>query len=182
MKLVLLCLLLLVLGCGCGPKEFDAPHSPDSAPSPLSGPLVDEGPRPALHKPSMTQAPAQLQGPLSAYVARMRGLALEDGRELVVYVGATWCEPCGHFHDALEAGALDAAFPNISFLEFDFDVHQVGLKEAGYAKRFVPLFALPNADGKASEHLHQGAIKGPRAVDFLKPKIRAILGKGAAQP
>src|SRR5438876_864861 len=44
--------------------------------------------------------------------------AAMDGRDLIVYVGATWCEPCQRFHKAAEAGELDGEFPELSILQF----------------------------------------------------------------
>ena len=47
--------------------------------------------------------------------------AKADKRELLVYVGATWCEPCQYFHNAAAAGQLDATFPGMRLVEFDLD-------------------------------------------------------------
>ena len=101
--------------------------------------------------------------------------AKADSRRLVVYVGATWCEPCRRFHDAVEAGELDSHLPGVRFLEFDYDSHHEGLEAAGYVRRFVPLFAIPEADGRASSRVHHGAVQGPKAVDYILPRLKALL-------
>lgn len=101
-----------------------------------------------------------------------------EGRRLLVYVGATWCEPCQRFHDAAKAGQLDGAFPGLRLLEFDLDRDQDRLKKAGYSSRMIPLFALPRADGTGSGEQIEGSIKGPRAVDQITPRLRALLAKG----
>jgi len=119
---------------------------------------------------------------VSAHVVSALQEAKADGYQLVVYVGAPWCEPCRRFHDAVKAGELNEAFAGIRFLEFDHDAHQGGLKAAGYLRRFVPLFALPNPDGTASQKLHQGAIKGPGAVDFIVPRLKAMLAAETERP
>ena len=127
--------------------------------------------------PEILVAPRALNQPLDVFVRAAIAEADADGRSLVVYVGATWCEPCRRFHDAVKAGLLDDALSGVRFLEFDHDAHQDGLKRAGYLKRFVPLFAIPKPDGHASERLHQGAVRGPGAVDFIMPRLSALLGR-----
>ena len=104
--------------------------------------------------------------------------AKNEGRRLIVYVGAKWCEPCQRFHDAAKAGQLDAAFPGLRLLEFDLDRDRDRLEKAGYASRMIPLFALPRADGTGSGEQIEGSIKGAGAVDQITPRLRALLAKG----
>ena len=40
-----------------------------------------------------------------------RARAKSDGRDLVVYVGAKWCEPCQHFHRAAKRGTSTPSSP-----------------------------------------------------------------------
>ena len=95
---------------------------------------------------------------------------------LVVYVGAPWCEPCRRFHDALAAGELDAAFPDVRFLEWNHDTSKDALVKAGYVSTLIPLFAIPNRDGTASEHRIEGSIKGESAVgQNLVPRLKTLL-------
>jgi thiol-disulfide isomerase/thioredoxin len=96
-------------------------------------------------------------------------------RRLVVYVGATWCEPCQRFHKAAEHGDLDATFPDLTLLEFDQDADGDRLKAAGYVSRLIPLFALPSADGTSSGKQAEGGVKGERAVGVIVPKLRDLL-------
>ena len=77
--------------------------------------------------------------------------------------------------DAVVAGELDDAFPNVDFLEFDLDRHASALSEAGYASRLVPLFALPEPGGRASDTRIAGGIKGAGAVDNLRHRLGAML-------
>jgi thiol-disulfide isomerase/thioredoxin len=106
-----------------------------------------------------------------------RGKAKDDGRDLVVYVGATWCEPCKHFHKAAQSGALDADFPNLTLLEFDLDEDRDRLATAGYVSQFIPLFAMPAADGRASDKKFEGAVKGDGAVKVITPRLRSLLSR-----
>jgi hypothetical protein len=103
------------------------------------------------------------------------GKATAAGRQLVVYVGATWCEPCQRFHQALEHGDLDEAFPKLTVIEFDADHDGERLKLAGYSSRFIPLFALPKADGTASDKRVEGAVKGEGAVAVVTGKLKELL-------
>jgi hypothetical protein len=99
---------------------------------------------------------------------------------LVVYVGATWCEPCRRFHDAAERGELDTKFPRLTLLEFDLDRDRERLAQAGYVSQYVPLFALPATDGVASGRQVEGAIKGEGAVAFIAPRLAELLGRSSS--
>lgn len=101
--------------------------------------------------------------------------AKRDGRDVVVYVGASWCEPCQRFHDAAAAGQLDTTFPTLRLLELDLDTQAEAINEAECASRLIPLFARPTADGRCSEHRVEGGIKGDGAVAFMVPRLRAML-------
>jgi hypothetical protein len=110
--------------------------------------------------------------------------ARRDGRDLVVYVGAPWCEPCTRFHKAVEAGELDATFPALRLLEFDHDRDEARLAQAGYASRMIPLFAAPAASGEASPLRVEGSVKGERAVATIVPRLASLLAQvraGAAR-
>jgi thiol-disulfide isomerase/thioredoxin len=97
------------------------------------------------------------------------------GRDVIVYVGATWCEPCRHFHDAVTGGRLDVLFPRLTLLEFDLDRDEDRLTRAGYLSQMIPLFARPAPDGTASGGWIEGSIKGEGAVVELTPRLHALL-------
>lgn len=103
--------------------------------------------------------------------------AKADRRELLVYVGATWCEPCQYFHDAAAAGQLDATFPGLRLVEFDLDRDKEALARAGYTSKMIPLFALPREDGSGSGEQIEGSIKGPDAVQNISPRLQSLLAK-----
>jgi thiol-disulfide isomerase/thioredoxin len=108
-------------------------------------------------------------------VARELADARAHGRRLLVYVGASWCEPCRHFHDAAAAGKLDAAFPQLRLLVFDADRDRDALSRAGYDSAMIPLFAVPADDGRATGRHIEGSIKGDGAVAEITPRLRALL-------
>ena len=126
-------------------------------------------------RPVLIPAPSDTSD-VPALVASELAKAEAKRARLLVYVGASWCEPCRRFHDALGAGELDATLPNLRFLEFDYDRSKPALERAGYVSRLIPLFAIPNADGTASAQRMEGSIKGPSAVaQNLVPRLKELL-------
>jgi thiol-disulfide isomerase/thioredoxin len=114
-------------------------------------------------------------GDLAATVQRELGRARRDGRQLLVYVGAGWCEPCRRFHEAATAHRLDGDFPSLRLLEFDNDRDGERLAAAGYVSRLIPLFARPRDDGRASGRQIEGSVKGDSAVGEIVPRLRGLL-------
>jgi thiol-disulfide isomerase/thioredoxin len=131
----------------------------------------------ACHTPprKLDWTPAPPTGEVAELVRSELGRAKRDGRRLVVYVGATWCEPCRRFHDAAASGQLDKEFGALRFLEFDFDRDAGRLQAAGYVSRLIPLFAAPGADGRASGRQIEGSVKGEAAVGEIAPRLLALL-------
>jgi thiol-disulfide isomerase/thioredoxin len=105
-------------------------------------------------------------------------LARTDGKRVVVYVGATWCEPCRYFHDHAVRGALDGALPATRFIEFDLDRDEERLRAAGYESKYIPLFAVPTSDGRASGKQIAGSIKGEGAPGEIAPRLSQLLRDG----
>lgn len=118
---------------------------------------------------------------VAAVIRAEAARAREQGRDLVVYVGAPWCEPCVRFHRAVEAGELDATFPTLRLLEFDHDRDEAGLARAGYASRMIPLFAVPADGGEASPLRMEGSVKGDGAVPQIVPRLQAMLAEARAR-
>ena len=108
-------------------------------------------------------------------VARELTRARADGHQLLVYVGASWCEPCTRFHDAAAAGQLDDAFPHLRLLVFDADRDHDALVAAGYDSELIPLFVVPADDGRATGRHIEGSVKGEGAVAQITPRLRALL-------
>jgi thiol-disulfide isomerase/thioredoxin len=123
----------------------------------------------AVHPPA--------HGEVASIVRSEYERARASGRRLVVYVGATWCEPCERFHRAAEKGELDATFPKLTLLEFDNDKDAERLFAAGYSSHYIPLFALPKPDGTASGKQIEGGVKGDGAVAFLSDKLKGLLAQ-----
>lgn len=118
----------------------------------------------------------------AAVVQRELQRAKADGRRLLVYVGAVWCEPCERFHEAAKAGKLDAAFPGLRLLEFDLDRDRDRLKRAGYGSKMIPLFAIPREDGTGSGAQIEGGLKGDKAVSNLTGRLQQFLTTGRGEP
>jgi len=112
---------------------------------------------------------------LAAVVKRELDRAKADQKDLLVYVGATWCEPCQRLHKAIVDGDLDKEFPGLRLLEFDADRDDVRLRRSGYLAKYIPMLAVARDDGTATGKQIEGAVKGPRALDVIKPKLRALI-------
>ena len=118
--------------------------------------------------------------PVAPFVAREVAEAQKGGWNVLVYVGATWCEPCQRFHAATLAGEFDEILPRAHILEFDLDRDKDALAAAGYSSQLIPLFCVPKVDGTASDRRIEGSIKGAEAVgQNLIPRLRAFLAGGA---
>ena len=170
--LLALSALTLLGACPATP----APAANEAAPKAVSEAVSEaaHAPTPAAHAgPVLTLAPAT--GDVIELVTAERALAQADDQQLLVYVGASWCEPCRYFHDAVEGGSLDQAFPHLRLLEFDLDRDRERLAAAGYSSRMIPLFVAPAPDGRAGPRRTEGGIKGPGAVDNLRPRLEALL-------
>lgn len=162
-----LVLLTVVLGAlaagGCKGQENAAPEArarPAQSPPPGRVRIVD----------------APDKGDVRGVVREALSEAADERRRVVVYVGASWCEPCQRFHEAAARGELDSTFPNLTLLEFDLDRDRERLGLAGYAPKYIPLFALPAPDGGASSKQVEGGIKGEGAVAFMAPRLKELLG------
>ena len=158
-----------VSGCDSGAPRVDAAHDATSKPAAAPSP-----PR----KVEVLAAPAGED--VAVVVRREAERARAEGRDLVVYVGASWCEPCQRFHQAAAAGELDATFPTLRMLEFDLDRDDARLRAAGYASKMIPLFAVPAPDGRATGVQIEGSIKGDGAVAQITPRLRAMLERAAS--
>jgi thiol-disulfide isomerase/thioredoxin len=171
---------------GLSTSCIEAPSAParDAAPgsagrvadSSTPAPAPDGAPVAASTAPQIMEAEP---GDVVEVVKRAVDSARADGRTLVVYVGATWCEPCEAFHRAVERGELDAALAGTRFLEFDADVDAARLDAAGYGGRYIPRFVVPTDDGHASAHAVEGGIKGEGAVDHIMKRLGPTLARAA---
>ena len=75
-------------------------------------------------------------------------------------------------------GELDGDLsPQVTLLEFDLDRDRERLVSAGYVSKYIPLFALPGPDGKASGKQIEGGIKGDGAVGFIVPRLKEMLAE-----
>lgn len=127
----------------------------------------------ARPKLELVEAPAVPD--IAAYVSGAVASAQSAHKRVLVYVGAEWCEPCRHFHDAAAAGQLDEIFGGLTVLAFDADRDKDALQRAGYVSNLIPLFALPGPDGRASGKQIEGSIKGDGALANITPRLQTLL-------
>ncbi|HEX4351693.1 MAG TPA: thioredoxin family protein [Polyangiales bacterium] len=162
---LLVALLLSLLGCGHPAADGGSANRPVAPPKPR---LID-GPTGAAD--------------VTPFIAQALAEANAEHAPLLVYVGASWCEPCQHFHDALTRGELDRSLPGVRFVAFDLDASKPALMRAGYISKLIPLFTFPNLDGTASDRHIEGSIKGPTAVgQNLLPRLRELLASPVTKP
>lgn len=138
--------LILLLSIGCGSER---PRGVEMVPAP--------------------------QGDVPTIVKNELARAARDHRQLLVYLGATWCEPCRRFHQAAASHQLDRAFPNLRLLEFDDDRDAGRLAMAGYTSHYIPLFVKPGPDGRSTHRQIEGSIKGDGAVNEIVPRLKSLL-------
>jgi thiol-disulfide isomerase/thioredoxin len=152
-------------------------HAPEQAKQkPAAAALASTDPSPASHAPpSFLRYPRQGSA-IEPWVQEQVELADATHERVLVYVGATWCEPCRRFHEAVQRGELNGTLNGLRFLEFDQDQDAPALKTAGYAYEFIPVLALPDPDGRNHGRMISGSIKGPSAVkENLVPRLQALL-------
>jgi thiol-disulfide isomerase/thioredoxin len=125
--------------------------------------------------PRFARAPES--GDLPGIVVGAMSAASAENRRVVVYVGATWCEPCQRFHRAVEQGELRDVEPlaRVTLIEFDLDRDRERLAAAGYQSKYIPLFTLPGPDGRSSGKQVEGGIKGDGAVAYMVPRLTSLL-------
>lgn len=158
-------LILLSLTASACDTPAVAPPSPPGNPQPSA----------AAAGPELARAPAALAD-VQPYVAQELQRAQREKRPLLVYVGASWCEPCRRFHEAVETGALNGVIPPVRLLEFDHDAQHEALERAGYKPRLLPQFSIPKADGSPSERQMKGSIKGENSLKAnLIPRLQQLL-------
>ena len=88
--------------------------------------------RPASSSSSMRRTRDDVAPIIAKEVAR----ATHDHKKLLVYLGATWCEPCVKFHEAAARGpARSGDFGDVRMLVFDADRDNEALERAGLQVR-----------------------------------------------
>jgi hypothetical protein len=109
--------------------------------------------------------------------------ARREQRRLLVYVSATWCQPCERFQAAVRAGTLDGTFPDLRLLVFDHDHDGARLAAAGYDGRLIPRFVVPGPDGRATARRMEGGTRAQDTVStFIAPRLAQLLGPAPSPP
>ncbi|MEO6603030.1 MAG: thioredoxin family protein [Polyangiaceae bacterium] len=152
-------------------------HAPDQSKQKAgaTAPASADSSRKSSTPPSFVRYPGQ-GGAIEPWVQEQVELADAAHERVLVYVGATWCEPCQRFHEAVRRGELNGSLNGLRFLEFDQDHDASALKTAGYLYQYIPVLALPDPDGRNHGRMISGSIKGPRAIqEDLVPRLQALL-------
>ena len=166
----LVVLALALAACNPTPKEA-AKVDPSPSPSPSTSTSTTKTGGKIVVLPA-----AQDSDALSA-IRTERLKAKAEGRVLVVYVSATWCDPCKKLKEEIEAGRLDDRYGKTTLLAFDADKDIDRLGAAGYTFKFVPYVALPGADGRPAES-QEATGHGKDAWKELLGKLDAWQSRG----
>ncbi len=155
MRPLALALVVALLAAGCGKTE--EPIRPVTESGSIGSTSAPASAKPgggnATGKLRVVKAPADSE--LASFLRTEKLRAKADGRVLVVYAGAKWCDPCKHFHAMLDAGKLDTRLAKMELVELDVDQDTDRLGAAGYKFRYVPYFALVGADGHPQSQLQE---------------------------
>ena len=147
------------------------------------------GPTPSASTPepeaaSSTSKPefvlAAESGDVVELVAAAQAEAAAADQVVIVYVGASWCEPCQYFHAAIDEGRFDEDLAGVRFLEFDLDRDRDRLIVAGYRSKMIPLFIAPGPDGRPGPRRTEGGVKGPKTVDHLRERLIPLVAAARA--
>lgn len=160
----LLALLLTLALSAC--RREEAPPQREAA---------GEASAPLMLARGLRLEPAPTDGEIVPLVASRKKASEAVGRRVLVYVGATWCEPCRRFHDAAERGELDGELADVDVIVFDLDRDRARLSRAGYVSEYIPLFAAPRDDGRPSGRQIEGGTKGDGAVKQLVERLKTLL-------
>jgi thiol-disulfide isomerase/thioredoxin len=171
----LACVLFGVLAAACNPTSKitqDAPTTPSANADADANAQADAD----AGRGVRVVVAAQDSDALSL-VRTERLKAKAEGRVLVVYAGAGWCEPCKRFKHAIQTGALDDKLAKTTLLVFDADRDTERLASAGYKFQFIPYVALPGKDGQPSDS-QEARAKGSESWRELIGKLETWQGKG----
>ena len=175
--------IALTLACGACSRSSaitqDAPATPSGAkPVATATATASAAPSPRRAADAGVRIVTAGQDSDALSVVRTERLrAKAEGRVLVVYAGAAWCEPCKRFKHAFETGALDDKLAKTTLLVFDADRDTERLASAGYKFSFIPYVGLPGADGHPTDSAEARA-KGSESWRELIATLEAWQSKG----
>jgi hypothetical protein len=120
------------------------------------------------------------RGAVDELVRHAQRDARHDGRQLLVYISASWCKPCVRFQKAVQAGQLNATFPTLRLLKFDQDRDLDRLLAAGYQGHLIPRFVVPGPDGRGTARLIEGGTSAEDTVaTSIGPRLQRLLDGGS---
>lgn len=101
------------------------------------------------------------------------GKAAERRQKPVLYIGATWCEPCSALKKYKSDPRMAEAFQGTYVIELDLDDWKVDeLKALGFRAGVVPVFHVLGADGRASGPTIDGGAWGDNIPENMAPPLK----------
>lgn len=147
------------------------------APAAPAKPPAKPAPAPAVANPTGPVEVVDATPEVPAHIVIKNALrrANEAGQDLLVYVGASWCDPCVRFKKAVKAGVFNKGLPGVRFLAFDADADGERLKKIGYRWTYVPLFVRPAKSGWSSGVQIAGVPNKAGGAADLLPRLQKLL-------
>jgi hypothetical protein len=130
-------------------------------------------PPPSIDPQATVRFVASVEGEVAPQLVRR--MAEAKGRQMLVYVSASWCEPCRRFHEAVDRGELTGKLGPVDLVTFDGEYDAERLMISGYEQQMIPAFTVPGPDGRATTRHLEGGVSGEGAVADLVPRLRALL-------
>ncbi len=168
-------ILGLVLVVGCVPSEK---RSSDGAPSPSAA--ADKKSTPSsvhtdARNPSWVAVPKG-SGGLAAAIAREIAKKPSATAKPIVYLGASWCDPCAAIKRFKTDPRMLDAFQGTYVIELDVDDWKSeGLGALGYKTGTVPVFYAVDAAGKASGPTINGGAWGDNIPETMAPPLKKFV-------
>ncbi len=104
--------------------------------------------------------------------ARFAAEAVAAGETPVIYVGATWCQPCLLYKKSLDDPRMKAAHEGVRVLEADADLHD--LSALGISPNGIPHWATVDASGVSDGRAIDGGAWGDNTPENMAPALSAF--------
>ena len=157
-RIALLVPLLILVACDDGKASTESPDGDTKAEA-----------KPAAEAWSKVAAGASLAGKIKARVADAEKAKLKP----VVYVGATWCEPCLAIKKHRDDPRMKEAFTGVAIIEVDMDQWKSEqFAELNMKPSAIPVFYAVGSDGKATGKEIDGGAWGDNIPENMAPPLK----------
>jgi thiol-disulfide isomerase/thioredoxin len=157
LRILSTCLFFSTIGIGCKDRPYEPP-APSNAET-KSG------------STSWVKIPVA-KGKLAALISAQAAVAEAGGKKSVVYIGATWCPPCGAIKKYKTDKLMVAAFQGTHIIELDVDDWDADeLTALGYEAASIPVFLAVGKDAKTNGKTINGGAWGDNTPANMAPPL-----------